>query len=76
MTNNTLQIKNWLLSKSPETTDFDEDYNIVEGGILDSLQFLELVYLIEHLSGHNVDISQVGISDFLTLKTIEAKFFY
>ena len=75
MTNHLLQIKNWLLSQSPEIIDFDEDFNIVENGVIDSLQFLELIYLIEDLSGHNVDMSRVSVCDFLTLNIIEAVFF-
>jgi hypothetical protein len=42
-----LQVKEWLLAKSPDMPNFDGDFNIIENGVLDSLQFLELVYFIE-----------------------------
>jgi acyl carrier protein len=70
-----LQVKEWLLAKSPDMPNFDGDFNIIENGVLDSLQFLELVYFIEDLTGQEVDKSKISVSDFMTLNKIENKFF-
>jgi acyl carrier protein len=75
MNSKILKIKEWIISKSPEVEDFDESYNIIANGMLDSLQFLELINLIEELSGQIVDTVEINIADFLTLNAIENKFF-
>lgn len=75
MNSNILTIKEWIISQSPEVQDFDESFNIIASGLLDSLHFLELINLIENLSGKIVDVLEVNIADFLTLNAIENKFF-
>ncbi len=75
MNNNIFKIKEWIISQSPETGEFDEDFNLIAHGVLDSLQFLELINLIEDLSGRLVDTAEINIADFLTLNAIENKFF-
>jgi acyl carrier protein len=75
MNRNILTIKEWIISLSPEMREFDGDFNLIETGALDSLQFLELINLIEELSGQMVDMAQITVADFLTLNTIENKFF-
>lgn len=70
-----VKIKEWIILKSPGIGDFDNDYNIIENGVLQSLHFLELVYLIEQLSGKIIDIALVSTSDFSTLNQIERSFF-
>jgi acyl carrier protein len=75
MNSNILKIKEWIITRSPETQEIDADFNIMSSGVLDSLQFLELITLIEDLSGRIVDTAEIDIADFLTLKAIENKFF-
>lgn len=75
MNSNIIKIKEWIITRSPETQEFDADFNIMASGVLDSLQFLELITLIEDLSGRIVDTAEIDIADFLTLKAIENKFF-
>ncbi|HET6256499.1 MAG TPA: hypothetical protein VFE32_20660 [Puia sp.] len=75
MNSNILKIKEWIVSLSPETPDFDENFNIIGSGALDSLQFLQLINLVEELSGRIVDTAEINIADFLTLDAIESKFF-
>ena len=75
MNRNILTIKEWIISLSPEIREFDGDFNLIENGVLDSLQFLELINMIEELSGQVLDTAQITVADFLTLNTIENKFF-
>jgi len=75
MNRSILKIKEWIITLSPETGEFDADFNIIASGVLDSLQFLELINLIEDLSGRIVDTAEINIADFLTLNAIENKFF-
>ena len=75
MNKNIITLKHWILSISPWTVDFDDTFDIIENGILDSIQFLELVYQIESLSGRELDMTEISLDDLSTLKKIEAKFF-
>jgi len=75
MDENIIKIKEWIISKAPGIEDFDNDFNIIEHGVLQSLHFLELVYLIEQLSGQIIEMSEVSTSDFSTLNQIEKSFF-
>jgi hypothetical protein len=75
MDDNMIKIKEWVISKAPGIGDFDNDFNIIEHGVLQSLHFLELVYLIEQLSGKIIDMSLVSTSDFSTLNQMERSFF-
>ena len=70
-----VQIKEWMLAKSPDIKDFDEEYDIIENRVIDSLHFMELIYLIESLSGQEIDISGVTVADFSTLSKIHNNFF-
>lgn len=70
-----IQLKEWILSVSPDIIDFNNTYDLIENGILDSLQFLELAYQIEMLSGKELDMQNISITDFSTLQRIEEKFF-
>lgn len=72
---NTVKVKEWIIAQSPDIQDIDADENLMEYGCLDSIQFLELINLIEDLSGKIVDTSTINIADFLTLNAIENKFF-
>jgi acyl carrier protein len=75
MNTNILKIKEWIMTQSPEIQEFDVDFNLIANGVLDSLQLLELINLIEDLSGRIVDTAEINIADFLTLNSIENKFF-
>jgi acyl carrier protein len=75
MNENTMKVKEWIISKAPSIGDLDPDLNIIEQGVIESLQFLELVFLIEQLSGKKIDMSEVSISNFHTLNAIEESFF-
>lgn len=75
MNNSILKIREWIISQSPELPEFDGDFNLIEHRVLDSLQFLELINMIEELSGQIVDTAEINVADFLTLNAIEDKFF-
>ncbi|GIG56006.1 hypothetical protein Lfu02_03780 [Longispora fulva] len=66
----------WIRDRNPElarTPAPDED--LIEGRVIDSLAFLEFIYLLEELTGRPIDLQSVTIEDFRTLATIERRFF-
>ena len=56
-----------------ETIDPDED--LIEGRILDSLHFVEFLYMLEELTGSEILLEEVSPEDFRTISRIERRFF-
>ncbi|WP_405008930.1 acyl carrier protein [Kitasatospora sp. NBC_01539] len=69
------QIAEWILSKNPELDrEITRDEDLIEGRLIDSLDFLEFIYLLESLSGEVIDLQEVSIDDFRTLTRIQERF--
>ncbi len=69
------QIKEWIAAKNPELgRDPHDQEDLIEGRLIDSLDFLEFVYLLESVSGRPVDLSTLTVDDFRTLERIEQRF--
>ena len=49
--------------------------DLIETGLVDSLTFVELVYVIENATGIEIDFDRIDIQDFRTLSAIEKAFF-
>jgi acyl carrier protein len=66
----------WILEKNPDLPQPPgDDDDLIGGGLIDSLAFLEFIYLLEELSGQSIDLQQITIDDFRTLARIEKRFF-
>jgi acyl carrier protein len=69
------QIVEWLHEKNPEVAgEIDEQVDLIEGRLIDSLDFLEFIYLLEEVSGSAIDLSTVTVDDFRTLRSINERF--
>ncbi|MFI9644298.1 hypothetical protein ACIG87_30320 [Micromonospora sp. NPDC051925] len=64
-----IQTKNPDLDREPSPTE-----DLIEARLIDSLDFLEFVYLLEDLSGRPIDLQEVSVDDFRTLERIEHRF--
>ncbi|GHA95687.1 acyl carrier protein [Streptomyces termitum] len=65
----------WIHEKNPGldgTIAPDED--LIEARLIDSLDFLEFIYLLESVSGRTIDLQEVSIDDFCTLDRIRERF--
>lgn len=67
-------IKDWILTKNEDRTDVAPDENLIESRLVDSLSFVEFVFLIEETSGTEIDMDSLDINDVRTLATIEKCF--
>lgn len=65
----------WLRSKKPEITSIDPDDNLLEKGLLDSLQFVNFLFFVEQVRGAPIPPEQVVPKNFSTLRSIERAFF-
>jgi len=69
------RIIDWLRMKNPELSgEIGMDYDLIESRLIDSLQFLEFIYLLEEVSGQTIDLQTVTIDDFRTLERIRDRF--
>jgi acyl carrier protein len=67
-------IKDWILARHEDRTDIDLDEDLIENRLVDSLSFVEFVFLIEETSGVEIDMDSLDINDVRTLATIEKRF--
>lgn len=69
------QIAEWIQTKNPELDrEPDPQEDLIEGRLIDSLDFLEFIYLLESVSGRTIDLTEVSVDDFRTLERIEERF--
>ncbi|GAB2812423.1 hypothetical protein GCM10022221_07430 [Actinocorallia aurea] len=55
-----------------DAADWDQD--LIEGRVLDSLGFVEFLFLLEELTGERVDPERIDVANFRTLNQINAAF--
>ncbi|MBO4271873.1 phosphopantetheine-binding protein [Microbispora triticiradicis] len=68
------QIKEWILAKHKNRTDVGADEDLIDSRLVDSLSFVEFVFLIQEVSGVEIDMDTLNISDIRTLAAIEKHF--
>lgn len=69
------QIADWIKAKNPTLArEIDPHEDLIEGRLIDSLDFLEFIYLLEELSGRSIDLQEVSVDDFRTLERISERF--
>lgn len=68
-------IIDWIKQKNPELQEeIQPDTDLIEARLIDSLDFLEFIYLLEQVSGRTVDLEKVTVDDFRSLDRIQAVF--
>ena len=71
------QLRDWILnrSKNPPKGSFTDTTEILEEGILSSLDVVEFVLYIERLRGDEVDTDAIEPEAFTSIDTLYATFF-
>lgn len=64
-------VKDWLLSRKPELSDLDLDFDLIENRVIDSLSFLEFVFFLEELTGRELQTTAETVNAFRSLQTIQ-----
>jgi hypothetical protein len=72
----TSRVAAWLMSKKPEILAIDPDADLMKSGMLDSLQFVNFLYVIEQIRGSPIPLEQVVPKNFASLRTIAQVFFH
>lgn len=68
-------ITDFLLAKCPDSGPIGEDEDLVLTGVLNSMHFVELLYLIEAELGTEISMDDVSSADFRTIAGIRDRFF-
>lgn len=68
------ELKRWLLERNESLSDIDPHTDLVDERIIDSLTFVEFVYVLQKISGRTIDVQNLDISTFRTLESIESTF--
>jgi acyl carrier protein len=68
-------INDFLRAKCPDSGPIGEDEDLVLTGVLNSMHFVELLYLIEAELGTEISMDDVSSADFRTIARIRNRFF-
>ena len=68
-------ITDFLHAKCPDAGPIGEDEDLVLTGVLNSMHFVELLYLIESELGTEISMDEVSSEDFRTIARIRDRFF-
>ncbi|GLX49270.1 hypothetical protein Shyhy01_22200 [Streptomyces hygroscopicus subsp. hygroscopicus] len=75
MTDGLQQVKDWILERHPQRDDIPGDLDLIENRLIDSLSFVEFVFLLEQYSGRAIEMETLEVDSIRTLDAIEAAFF-
>lgn len=67
-------IKEWILAKNEGRTDVADDEDLIDNRLVDSLSFVEFVFLIGETGGVEIDMDTLDLNDVRTLAAIEKRF--
>jgi acyl carrier protein len=68
------KLVDWLKQRKPELGEIDPDADLMKAGILDSLQFVNFLFVIEQVRGAPIAQEKVVPANFATLRVIEKTF--
>ncbi|MER7118121.1 acyl carrier protein [Streptomyces goshikiensis] len=70
----TKPVVDWLLERNPTVDEIPEDLDLIENRLIDSLGFMEFVLLLEDLIGRELQLDQIDVDQFRTLRSLTHHF--
>ncbi|MFD4693589.1 acyl carrier protein [Streptomyces sp. NBC_00683] len=67
------RVRAWLLARNPEVTAIDWDEDLIDSRLIDSLDFPQLLFLLEDVAGHELELTAENVVGFRTLRGIRDK---
>lgn len=67
-------VVDWLLERNPGREEIPEDLDLIENRLIDSLGFMEFLLLLEDLIGRELQLNQIDVDQFRTLRSINQHF--
>ncbi|MFI7503192.1 phosphopantetheine-binding protein [Streptomyces sp. NPDC049687] len=68
-------LRKWLDGLHEKPLDIRDDTDLIQSGVVTSLQFVQMVIEIERLHGQKLDPGVISIESMRTLKAIDAAVF-
>ncbi len=68
-------VLDFLLARRPDLGTIDPDYDLIDNRVLDSLGFVNFLYVLEEQTGREITLDTVSPEDFRTLRRIRERFF-
>lgn len=68
-------ILKFLHTRNPDIGEIKADVDLVDSRIIDSLDFVELVFIIESSTGKEIDLQEISVDSLRTLGSIQKTFF-
>jgi hypothetical protein len=69
------QVERWILNRNKESAptldQIDPELDLIASGLINSLSFVELTFLIGQLTGRTPDVHKLHAEQFRTLRAIE-----
>ncbi|MET8694045.1 acyl carrier protein [Streptomyces bauhiniae] len=70
------KILTFIHQRNPEVGELKLDDDLIDRRAVDSLAFVEFLYLLEELSGETIDPEEIDVEDFRTLRAIDKRFLH
>ncbi|MEU6818453.1 acyl carrier protein [Streptomyces sp. NPDC046860] len=70
------KILTFINQRNPEVGELKLDDDLIDRRAVDSLAFVEFLYLLEELSGETIDPEEIDVEDFRTLRAIDKRFLH
>lgn len=68
-------IREFILGRNPKLDQLSDDLDLIDSRAINSLAFVEFIFLLEELMGESIDPEDLDLDDFRTLTALEARFF-
>ncbi|MDQ0585325.1 acyl carrier protein [Streptomyces rishiriensis] len=68
-------VQQFILERNPGLDRLDGDLDLIDSRAINSLAFVDFIFLLEELMGEAIDPEELDLDDFRTLNAIEARFF-
>lgn len=69
-------LRHWLLEKNPDLDAIDDDLDLFESKLLDSINFVEFILIIEELIDREIPVSSDLVARTSTLRLVSENYFY
>ncbi|MFI6444914.1 acyl carrier protein [Kitasatospora sp. NPDC050543] len=68
------EVEEWILARNEGVSGVGPDTDLIEGGLLTSLSFVELTFLLGRITGQKLRVDELHIDQFRTLRAIGDNF--
>ncbi|MGW8328577.1 acyl carrier protein [Streptomyces sp. NPDC055897] len=68
-------VREFIVGRNPKLDQLSDDLDLIDSRAINSLAFVEFIFLLEELTGEPIDPEDLDLDDFRTLSALNARFF-